>query len=280
MSKFKTRDELRNTLIQQFSQQKEVFKVFFFGKEVESRHDQFSDIDMIVCSNDLAKTQLSYRDIINNISPIIGTLWLESSKKSFTESIMLKDYAPYQKIDLSITNNIANKVVGETLLVYEDENKSTFNSSELKIIEKNPVRNQLHDYLFSVPRFTKCLFRKDFDMYRRWKGVTSIVPILLYEKHFGWQRESCKKLMPQDFALLYKNLSSDEKAKLEELYPLNAELNIVKSFNSGIDLLIELSKLKAKSFKVGIEENFIEYVKEFLNFEIKRFTASSKRVMN
>jgi predicted nucleotidyltransferase len=274
MSKFKTRDELRNSLIKQFSQQKEVFKIFFFGKEVENKHDQFSDIDMIVCSSDLAKTQSNYRNIISNISPIIGTLWLESSKKTFAESIMLKDYAPYQKIDLSITNDIANKIVGETLLVYEDENKSTLNSSELKIIEKNPVRNQLHDYLFSVPRFTKCLFRKDFDMYRRWKGVTNIVPILLYEKHFGWQRESCKKLMPQDFVLLYKNLSSDEKTKLEEVYPLNAELNIAKSFNKGVDLLIELSKLKAENFKIDIDENFIEYIKEFLNSEVKRFTEN------
>lgn len=274
MSKYKSRDELRNSLIDQFSQQEEVYKIFFFGKEVENKHDQFSDIDIIVCSNNLAKTQSNYKNIISNISPIIGTLWLESSKETFAESIMIKDYTPYQKIDFSLTSSIANKIVGETLLVYKDENKSTFNSSELKIIDKNHVINQLHDYLFSVPRFTKCLFRKDFDMYRRWKGVTDIIPILLYEKHFGWQEISLKKLSPHDFVLLYKKLSSDEKSKLEDVYPLNAKLDITESFKKGVALLIELSKLKAENFKTDIDENFIKYIKEFLNSEIKRFTKN------
>lgn len=272
MLKFKTRDELRNALIKQFFQQEEVFKIFFFGREVENKHDQFSDIDIIVCSSNLAKTQVNYKSIINDISPIIGTLWLESTKNIFAESIMLKDYAPYQKIDFSLTPNNENKIFGSTLLVYEEKIKSISNLSELKIVTKNLLINQLHDYLFSVPRFTKCLFRKDFDMYRRWKGVTNIIPILLYEKHFGWEEKSRKKLMPQDFVLLYEELSSDEKSRLEEIYPLNAKLNIVKSFLKSIKFLIELSKLKAENFKTDINESFIEYIKEFLNSEIKRFS--------
>ncbi len=272
MSKYKTRDELRNSLIKQFSQQEEVFKIFFFGREVENKHDQFSDIDIIVCSNNLEKTQVNYKSIINDISPIIGTLWLESTKKTFAESIMLRDYLPYQKIDFSLIPDNKNIIFSNTLLVYEDNKKSTSKLSELKIVSKNPVINQLYDYLFSVPRFTKCLFRKDFDMYRRWKGVTNIIPILLYEKHFGWQEESRKKLMPQDFVLLYEELSTDEKSKLEEIFPLNAQLNIIKSFHKGIDLLIELSKQKIENFKIDINESFVEYIKEFLNSEIKHFT--------
>jgi hypothetical protein len=43
---FKNRDELRKLLIEAFSQQIEIFQIFFFGKEVEGREDRFSDFDV------------------------------------------------------------------------------------------------------------------------------------------------------------------------------------------------------------------------------------------
>jgi len=51
----------------------------------------------------------------------------------------------------------------------------------------------LTDVVFSVAGFTKCLFRRDIDMYRRWESITDLTLVLLYEKHFGWERETGRK---------------------------------------------------------------------------------------
>lgn len=107
MSTFRTRNELRNLVIDSFSQEAEIFSIFFFGKEVDNKSDEYSDIDMIVCSNDLAKTQSKYLTVFNNISPVIGTFLLNSTENNLSQMIMLKDFSPYQKIDFSVTDDIS-----------------------------------------------------------------------------------------------------------------------------------------------------------------------------
>jgi hypothetical protein len=278
MSKFKTRNELRNLVIDSFSKEAEIFSIFFFGKEIDKKSDEYSDIDMIVCSNDLAKTQSKYLQIFNDISPIIGSYLLDSTENNLSQMVMLKDFSPYQKIDLSITDSIKTKVssgFGPFISVYEDDSHSDKIDSKLEIIQENTVKNQLDDFLFSVPRFTKCLFRDDFDMYRRWKGISDIVMVLLYEKYFGWEEKSSKKkISAKEVSELYKKLNYDENELLKKIFPLSGNLNIAKSYELCIKLLITLCNQKADYYKVKLSEDFIQYVERFLNSEIKRYTGN------
>lgn len=278
MSKFKTRSELRNLVIDSFSKEAEINSIFFFGKEVDKKADEYSDIDMIVCSNDLAKTQSKYLQIFNDISPIIGSYLLDSTENNLSQMVMLRDFSPYQKVDFSITNNIETKIsagFGPFISIYKDGLPADKFNSKLKIIREDNVKNQLDDFLFSVPRFTKCLFRKDYDMYRRWKSISDIVMVLLYEKYFDWEEKSTrKKITAKEASELYKKLNNIENELLNKIFPLSGNLNIGESYKICITLLITLCKLKADYYKVKLNEDFIQHIDRFLNFEIKHYTKN------
>lgn len=272
---FKGRDELRKLLIEALSQQTEIFQIFFFGKEVEGRDDEFSDFDVIVCSNDLVRTQNNYKKVFNSISPIVGTYLLESSVENLSKMIMLRDFSPYQKIDFSIVNDIKLKKrlgFGPFSLVYENIQEQRIGPSKLNVVQVDQTENQLNDFLFAVPRFTKCLFRKDVEMYRRWKSISDITLVLLYEKYFGWAKEvSRKKLSAKEANILYGKVSDKERHLLEKIFPTTAKLDIVSSYQLCIDLLIELSQQKLKSFEIKVNNELIDHIRNFLDLEIKRY---------
>ena len=104
------REVLRQALIERFAAQPEVTSIHLFGKEALGDHDAYSDIDMIVCSNELAKTQRHYQTLFASISPVRGTLLLETSPENLSQMVLLEACSPYQKVDFSIVNNIAYKV--------------------------------------------------------------------------------------------------------------------------------------------------------------------------
>ncbi len=274
MTNFKTRDELRNLVIDSFSKEAEIFSIFFFGKEVDKKEDEYSDLDMIVCSSDLARTQSKYLQILNSISPVIGTYLLGSTENNIAQMIMFRDFSPYQKIDLSITSDISHKEISgfsPFLCAYEGE-KSSKPVSRLRVIEPNTVINQLNDFLFSVPRFTKCLFRRDFDMYRRWKGISDIVMVLLHEKYFDWEEKtSRRKISAKETSELHKRLNKSENESLNQIFNLDGKLNIIDSYKASMSLLIELCQTKAERFQVELDTGFIDHIQRFLNSETSRY---------
>jgi hypothetical protein len=53
------------------------------------------------------------------------------------------------------------------IVMYENQNKQRSSKTKLEFIPiTHDVSYLLTDVLFSVARFTKCLFRQDLDMYR------------------------------------------------------------------------------------------------------------------
>jgi hypothetical protein len=56
-----TREQLRRRLIDAFAAQEDVYRICLFGREAEAKHDRYSDIDMVVYSNDPARTKAWYR---------------------------------------------------------------------------------------------------------------------------------------------------------------------------------------------------------------------------
>ncbi len=275
MQKQRTRNELRELIINSFAKEQEITSIFFFGKEVNNKVDEYSDIDMILCSCDLAKTHSKYLNIFNNISPIIGSYLLNSTENDFSQMVMLKDFSPYQKIDFSITDNIETKIssgFGPFISIYKNDSLTTKVNSKLNIVAKNNVKNQLNDILFSVPRFTKCLFRKDYDMYRRWKRISNKVLELLFQKHSNWEEKTIKTA--KELSELNELLSNDVKELLNKIYPPTGVVNIAQSYKMCIELLITLCKEKAENFKVDLDEDFILYIERFLSTEMIRFTAN------
>lgn len=185
--------------------------------------------------------------------------------------LLLKDFSPYQKIDFSITDNIETKITagfGPFISIYQNHSLSAQVNSKLAIIEENKVKKQLNGFLFSVPRFTKCLFRKDTDMYRHWKHISDKAIILLYEKYSGWEEK--KKVSVKELSELNKILGNDEKELLHEIFPPAGVVNIAESYQVCFELIITLCRQKAEYFKVELNEAFIRYIEGFLKAKIRR----------
>jgi len=190
---------------------------------------------------------------------------------------MLKEYSPYQKIDFSIVSDIRDKQqFGPFRLMYEcerdaDHSLTTFDGCDLIALHRNVVY-VLQDILFSVARFTKCLFRQDGEMYRRWKSLTNMAIVLLYEKYFGWQAETVKKqLTAYETKHLSEALSSQDHGCVEAIYPSNGLLHLAQSYHASINLVIELSRQKAAYFGVSLDTEFIIYIQEFLQAELSQY---------
>lgn len=268
---YKTRDTLKRHVIDAFAAQDEVYRICFFGREAEGQHDAYSDIDMIVYSQDPVKTKAHYRQVFATISPIRATFPLGGSSEGYSEMVMLQEYNPYQKIDFSIGD--WGKQDWLLLTLYERPEPPRPPSTTLEALDiRQDVAYKLMDVLFSIARFTKCLFRHDIDMYRRWESITDLTLVILYEKYFGWQTETWKKrLGPYESKHLVTALDSGDRAWVHKIRSPDANLNLAQSYQNSIALFIALSRQKAAYFGVALDEDFIAYMMDFMDMEMARY---------
>jgi uncharacterized protein YutD len=270
---------LRKRIIEAFSSQDDVYRICFFGREAEGKHDCYSDIDMVVFSNDLVSTYAKYKDIFSSISSIRATFPLGGFQDGYSEMILLRDYSPYQKVDFSIGD--WGKQDWQFKVVYE--NKDKYRISQTKLESKPVIRDVgyvLTDVLFSVARFTKCLFRRDIDMYRRWVSITEVTLTLLYEKHFGWKYElEQTRLGSYGIKRLYDDLSADEKVQVHNIRSPDGKLDIASSYQASIELLIALSKQKAEHFGIVLDNDLIEYIRRFMKAEIASYRGENRPIL-
>ncbi len=276
MSTMKARVDLSRRLVKVFAAQKEVYHIHFFGKEAEGCSDCYSDIDMVVCSNDLIATKMSYRDAFGSVAPVRATFCLGGTTHSYSEMVMLEGYSPYHKIDFTIGDNTMMDwpaAVCPTLVVYRNQERQRTSRTMLKEEKiKQDVEYVLTDVLFSVARFTKCLFRRDLDMYRRWESISNVTLVALYEKHFGWECESTRrKLGSSEIRRLYEDLTPPEVERVHIIRPPSARLDLALSYQTSVDLFIELSKEKAEHLRVALDHDLIGFIQEFMALEMGRY---------
>ena len=262
---------MRKRVIEAFSSQDDVYRICFFGREVEGKHDCYSDIDMVVFSNDLVSTYARYKNIFSSISPIRATFPLGGIPDGYSEMVLLRDYSPYQKVDFSIGD--WGKQDWQFLVVYDSKDKTRISQTKL---ESKPilrdVRYVLTDVLFSVARFTKCLFRHDIDMYRRWMSITDVTLALLYEKHFGWNYEMEQtRLGSYGIKRLYDALSSEEREQVHAIRSPVGKLDVASSYHASVELLIDLSKQKAEHLGIALDYDLIEYITKFMGIEMAKY---------
>jgi predicted nucleotidyltransferase len=274
MEKCVSREELRSRLIDVFSSQDEIYEIHLFGNEVSGEIDQYSDIDIIFCSNDPAQTQKKYLELLETISPVWDRLLLASQPYAFAEMVMLKGVSPYQKIDMSIVDRIEREAAFAPFgTVYRQQGEPEPNGTTLKVrTRKWDVTHMLNEYLFSIPRFTKCLFRKDYDLYRRWKGITNLLWVALYEKYFGWSEVTATTALKAHAAKkIYHALTCQDRERMDTVLPPSARMDVAASFEACTEFFIELLVEKAEHFNVPLRHAFIDHMKEFTRQELDRY---------
>lgn len=263
---------LCDKLVEVISQEPEVWKINIFGKLAEKVSDDYSDVDIRIISKDPGVTQQKLHEIVErSISPITETFTLQSDVNCFAQMIMLTKYLPYQKIDISVEREGYGIKFEPMVTIYENKNAHG-DDRDCKVVEiKQTTNYNLLNILFGVPRFTKCFFRNDFDMYRRWKDQTNALLVLLNEKYTEWKVENDKKqLSAHEAKLLFLKLNTDDKKNLEGVFPLNGSVNIPSSFYSSLKMYISISKQKADKIGITINRKFADYMLNFAESEINK----------
>jgi len=114
-------------------------------------------------------------------------------------------------------------------------------------------------------------------MYRRWVGVVERMFVLLYERHFGWQRTLRNRIIPPEYQQLYSALDSEEARSMATLMPLSGQLSIPASFRTALHCFLELAEEKAGALEAGLDRGFIAHVCGFADAEIDRFSGDGAR---
>ncbi len=86
-----SRRRLRSRLIAAFSARREVREIHVFGREVEGEVDEYSDIDMVICSDDLPATGRNCRAALSAVSPILGAYVIRCDEDELVEMVMLHE---------------------------------------------------------------------------------------------------------------------------------------------------------------------------------------------
>ena len=272
----KSAKQLCDTLITLFSQQKEVSRISLFGRLVEETYDEYSDVDIRIISADPLLTQKNYLKLIEKkISPVRSSFFLTSDKNIFGGMLMLEAYPPYQKIDFDIEREGFGIDFKPCKNVFVNQ-KATGANKDLEIFEitKN-VSYNLQNVLFGIPRMTKCFFRKDFDMYRRWKNLTNLLLVLLHEKYFGYQ-EICdkKELGANEAKNLFQKLTKNDQWNLNKIFPTNGHLKIAESYLRALQMFNNESRVKAAFFNLPINDDFVKYMVVFAESELRKSKRS------
>ena len=276
MNKYRPRQELRSGVVAAFARCLEVREIHVFGAEVDGEPDAYSDIDMIVCSSDLACTGDHYMRTLSTLSPVIGTYVIRADERELAEMVMLRDYSPYQKIDLSIVEAIEVKEgFGPFKRIYRDSDGLPNRSDTALALVKSRggLANRMNDVLFSVPRFTKCLFRRDRDMYRRWTGIVNATLGMLHESHSGWSDEVRHGLRPDEHKTLGKALTTEQHAKMDAILPLDGRPDLADSFRRAIDMFVDLCRERSVALGEEADFSFAQHVRGFLRHEVDRYQA-------
>lgn len=267
---FHSRDELYYKVVKTFSEQPEIRKITIFGRNAEGTSDIYSDLDIRVHSNDPRRTQKYYLSLFKKISSVVGTFLIASDGDNLAQMIMLKDYSPYQKIDFGICLG-EGVAFSPSVVVYENV-RAIGNKQKMEPIKiVRDTEYNLDDVLFGVPRMTKCFFRRDFDMHRRWRGMINVTLVALFEKYFGYSKEMTKKeLDAQESKGLFLMLKRTDKNMLEKILPLDGKIIVHLSYLHSLDFYLELATEKARRLGVALDLPFVNFMRRFAHSEIQK----------
>jgi len=265
------KEDLLNSVVEAFKELPEVYSISVFGSTKDKSADKYSDIDLMVCSTDMVQTSLSFRNAIEKISPIVGySPFFDERPNIISQIIYLKNFEAFKKIDLTIVPYIGYMAEfnPEITTIFEKDVPVKDSSTILPAItiQTETTSMWFAKYLGFLVGFYKTWNRKSFDYYRYWTVIKDLSLVLQYEDLFGFQENLNKtRLESHELKLLYKTLDANQKSKFDEILPLNGELNIFKSFKVAANLFIDLATKKANYLNRNIDQDFVEYVRAFLN---------------
>ena len=127
---------------------------------------------------------------------------------------------------------------------------------------------------FSFPRFLKCLFRGDIEMYRRWEGIKNKLFLMLYKKYVNDIPYGNAKFSPFDFQLLNEKLPKSEYESLLNILPINGNIDIIESYRLIAFTLVDLFLERLNGDRIN--NIFIDRMLQFIDGEITKLKEMRK----
>lgn len=271
-----TPQNLLKQLSEKFSQSEEIFLIATFGSAINNEMDEYSDVDIILCSNDLATTYGNYRSIIESISPISAASSFYYDKPNvISEVLYLKNYKPYQKVDLTIVPYLGylSDFNPNVFILYENQVKDR--TLKRGIIHKNkPIEtldSWMINYMALVVGFVKSYKRRNMEIYRYWELIKDATIVLMFEKYNGWSKQYNRpRLTSAEYKdLFYRKINKNEYDLLSQVLPQSGVLDIKLSLIVSFFLFCELLTIKSNAIKEYVNLEFLDYIKNFLQNELK-----------
>jgi hypothetical protein len=187
--------------------------------------------------------------------------------------VIFRDYSPYQKLDISFTDDPESRQAFAPLAcLYQHDPPHGPSQTCIDVNgQRDALGNWLNDALFSIPRWTKCLFRGDWDLYRRWTGAVEHLAVMLYENCFGWAHGHRYRLRPDEYKALYKHLSPHQRTLLEQIQPLDGHPDLVLGYELAVGAIIKLYQAKALALAEPVDMAFAGYMQQFLRDQIEQY---------
>jgi predicted nucleotidyltransferase len=261
--------ELLNKLVKGYAGRPEVEYIYTFGKAARDQADEYSDVDLVVVSRDLARLHGRFETVIEEVSAIDGSYTIVSTASKLARMYILKDYPPYQKIDLSIEADPGAVIFADKRQLYAAKAEENKESRLAVTYEKYTDRNQLYDILFSIPRFLKCLFRRDLTMYRRWNGMREYLDYMLYKTYVKDKPYELRNLNPYEHEQVLKKAPAEVKNELAGLLPVSGKPDIGRSFQGMMEMIVDLFFKTLDKGSVNMD--FVKRMLGFMDSEIKRY---------
>ena len=188
------------------------------------------------------------------------------------EMILLQGMSPYNKIDFSIRNDLDGKNEFKPFKeLYNRNSKHQKTSTKIKTnLKYSKNINTLNDKLFSIPRFTKTLFRNEQpESYRRWQATINEYLEILMKKYLAIVPQ--KLLHPVTFKKLMAEINRNDMIIMKNILPSGDSFSIGDSYKYAMNEIIEYhsAKIKNDSFR-----EFKDTMMRFLHEEIDKFNKN------
>lgn len=282
MPSYGPRQALLDAILRELKSRQEVLEIHAFGSAVSKTEDEYSDYDLVVCSASPRKTQCNLNRTLEAAAPILGSFVLLSRPDQLGTMFLFKGFSPYHKLDLALVPSLAAlPTYGPFRCLYKADEAHQMSAEEDTLEEHatgHPFVNQVNGVVFCIPRFTKCLFRQDRDVYKKWIFVLEHTLSIMHESHFGWKEEQGDFLSSPERDALYKEVGTGAASSLDLMMPTPSAFDLGSSFAACIGQFVSCANRKAAALGVSLEQETIVYLVSFLQSELDRFGANGPAV--
>lgn len=255
----KSLQQLYSATLQAFTQRPEVQKIYLFGSMEQNTHDDYSDVDLHIVSNDFDTTMHDLDLIMNTIGePFVWDPFFHPQPGNTGYAILFRDYPLYNRLDITILDTITPPAVAQGTCIYRNPQESVYRPSTYQPPWMEEALLRPYGYGIGAIRYAKYRKRgKQLSAYKFYRAQCDYYFLKRYE-------QETREVKTRADLSLYMALDHLSDSTLERyIYPEN-ELAMNRLYLELLDgmLLQEQSTLSAAHLEALTE--IVTFVREEL----------------